>query len=365
MFGRVTVGMADNPSKKYLFVLDERVALFRAGLVEVGIDPAVVEIAVVDGLTCDWARVYGYTHLIKGARAAQDFDYERLLHEISQTQQTGIETVLLFAKPAYSVVSSSGAKELVKLYGDTRGMLTHGVRRAIEAKLGRRIIAVTGAIGAGKSTFCREAVALLRGRGVDVHHVDMDAVAHRLIDGDFPLAQEVRLRVAATFGTTDRKALGQIVFGDSANLNRLNEIYKDPMLTLIRRELANKRGIIFLEGALLAEFGWLYLAAGEVVMVVAAEQDVLRRLEGRGLTPDQIDRRLNSQWDATRKAEALQQGIREGEIARALVLAAVKPGRYADLSLVEAGRKTFPEPDFKDESLDAVLSRLIAPARSI
>ncbi len=117
----------------------------------------------------------------------------------------------------------------------------------------------------------------------------------------------VRDDVLKTFGTADRKELGTIVFGDKQKLMQLNELYRTPMLTCLRLELSKYRddGVIFLEGALLFEFGWEFLCStGKMIVVKTPDTDThIERLRDRGHTDDQIERRIASQLTMEEKLE--------------------------------------------------------------
>jgi pantetheine-phosphate adenylyltransferase len=308
IFTHVTVGVGDNPTKKYMFQQDERIQLIRETLKVAGFPD--VTVVAVDGLTVDFAKLHGFTHLVKGARNSQDFDYERLLHDISLTQQLGTETVLLFADSKLNNVSSSAAKELARHQGLIHEFVTLNVKAAIEKKLGQTIIGVTGTIGSGKSTLCRNLAA----RFDNAHHVNLDALGREVLEGRSPLALQTQAKITEIFGTTDRKKLGQIVFQNAEQLKQLNEINREPLLTLLRLDLAKRRGVIFLEGALLAELNWLHLCSNRVILVQEPEDAVhAQRLLSRGLDHDQIATRRASQYTFSRKKEVIHEALtREG-----------------------------------------------------
>lgn len=308
IFPSITIGVGDNPSKKYMFERDERVALIRETLNLAGFPQ--VKVCVVDGLTIDFAKLQGFTHLIKGARNGQDFDYERLLHDISLTQQLGIETVLLFADPKLNNVSSSAAKELARHQGLIHEFVTFNVKAAIEKKHGQTIIGVTGTIGAGKSSLCK----MLASHFDHAHHVNLDALGREVLEGNTPLALQTQARVESHFGTRDRKKLGQIVFQNAEALIQLNEFCRDPLLTLLRLDLTKRRGLIFIESALLAELKWLHLCCNRVILVHEPEGPThVQRLLSRGLSKEQIATRRASQYSYARKEEVIREAIaREG-----------------------------------------------------
>ena len=63
------------------------------------------------GLAVDFARQEGARFIVKGVRSVKDFEYERDQADINR-QLSGIETVLLFAVPHLSAVSSTLVREL-------------------------------------------------------------------------------------------------------------------------------------------------------------------------------------------------------------------------------------------------------------
>jgi pantetheine-phosphate adenylyltransferase len=306
MFSEVVVAIDDNPSKKYMFDFRERVALMERTIKVMGQYPGCdvrVETSPIRNLTADYARLYGYDIIIKGARTGQDFDYEKLIHEVSLTQQRELETVLLFSDRRLAHVSSSAAKELARFQGLVHTYVPIHVKAAMEKKLGQRIIGVTGTIGSGKSTFCRSLATPPNVISTNpIHHVNMDDIGHELLTSDIHIAKETRRRLVERFGTSDRKELGKLVFGNRAALDDLNEIFRDPMLTLLREKLLGLKGTILLEGALLTEMNWLFLCNNQVVIVLTpSEKEHRRRLLDRGLNEEQIDARLKSQYTYEQK----------------------------------------------------------------
>jgi len=114
-------------------------------------------------------------------------------------------------------------------------------------------------------------------------------------------------------GTINRKVLGEVVFNDSEALQKLNDEMRTPLLTRLRREMYGKRGLILLNAALIAEADLSYLCNNNVVLIEANKESQRRRLmESRGLSPDQVDSRIASQWNIQQKKQKLTEKI-EGE----------------------------------------------------
>jgi pantetheine-phosphate adenylyltransferase len=64
-----------------------------------------------DCLTIDLAKQYDAKHIIRGVRSVQDFEYERSIADANK-ELSGIETVLLYTRPAYAHISSSLVRDL-------------------------------------------------------------------------------------------------------------------------------------------------------------------------------------------------------------------------------------------------------------
>ena len=70
-----------------------------------------LEVVAYDDLTIDLAHRLGARYLVRGVRSAKDFEYEREQADINR-QLGGVETILLFADPRYSSISSTLVREL-------------------------------------------------------------------------------------------------------------------------------------------------------------------------------------------------------------------------------------------------------------
>ena len=158
-----------------------------------------------------------------------------------------------------------------------------------------RLIGLTGSIASGKSA----ASDYLQKQGFPI--IDADKLGHRVLEP----GHEGFSRIIETFGkqilnpdgTVNRPALGGIVFKDSDQLAKLNQISHPLIAKMILEDaqrLAQERAdrIVFLEAALLIEANWK--EACEQVWLILADPDVaIRRLMQRnGLTKEQAQSRL-------------------------------------------------------------------------
>jgi dephospho-CoA kinase len=171
-----------------------------------------------------------------------------------------------------------------------------------------KTIGLTGGIGSGKSTVA----GILEDLGAIVIYAD--SVAHELYQPNSVGWQ----RVVAAFGaglldadqTINRKKLGTIVFSDPAALQRLNAILHPLIFEEVHRRIAAHRfrGVaapIVVEAAILIEANWLPLV--DEVWLVASNQELVidRVYHQRGLSADEVKRRLDAQLgDAQRRSHA-------------------------------------------------------------
>jgi dephospho-CoA kinase len=99
------------------------------------------------------------------------------------------------------------------------------------------------------------------------------------------------------------------VFNDLDALNKLNSMMRIPMLTRIRKEIGRWKGILILNGALLAEAEFLTLCNNNIVVVKSSSENQFKALQKRGLSDEQIIRRMASQLNNCKKLELINSSI--------------------------------------------------------
>ncbi len=160
-----------------------------------------------------------------------------------------------------------------------------------------KVIGLTGGIGSGKSTVSQFLAEL----GVVI--LDADKIGHETLESDTEVWREVVAafgrQILAPSGDIDRKKLGEVVFGDSESLSRLNRIMHSRMYNMVKARLEEYReqGVkaVVLEAPLLIEADWTSLV-DEVWVAAASESTVLRRLQERtGFSTPESLARIRSQ----------------------------------------------------------------------
>ncbi len=107
IFDKVIVLVAVNPNKQSRFSVEERVAM-----IEETVNNPNVEVDFTSGLTVEYAKKVGATHLIRGLRAVTDFEYEFQLASANAFIDTSIDSIFLMSKHEYTFINSSMIIEL-------------------------------------------------------------------------------------------------------------------------------------------------------------------------------------------------------------------------------------------------------------
>ena len=132
MFDTVLVAVANNPSKKPCFNLDERVEL--ANTILNHLDN--VKVIGFSGLLADLAREHNAHVLIRGIRAVSDFDYEFQLANMNRRLNPDLESVFLTPAEKNSFISSTLVKEVARHNGNVSEFVHPVINEALKKRLG-------------------------------------------------------------------------------------------------------------------------------------------------------------------------------------------------------------------------------------
>ena len=165
-------------------------------------------------------------------------------------------------------------------------------------------VGLTGGIACGKSTVA--GMFLKKG----AHLIDFDKLAHEVQRPGKPAWQEV----VRCFGeeildadkTINRARLGNIVFGDKKNIDRLNKIVHPPVYRQWRYLTENiagkqKDAIIISDVPLLFEGKMQHLFDVTILVLVDPEDQLHRLMNRNGLNEDEAKKRLESQMPIRKK----------------------------------------------------------------
>lgn len=137
IFDRLTVAVAENPGKKPLFDIDERVELVRS-VIETLDDRDRIEVVGFSNLTVNFARDIGATALIRGLRAVSDFEYELQIALTNRKLAQDIESVFLMPSVEHIYLNSSMVKDVAKHGGEVDIFVPQVVKTRLLEKFGRK-----------------------------------------------------------------------------------------------------------------------------------------------------------------------------------------------------------------------------------
>jgi pantetheine-phosphate adenylyltransferase len=131
IFGQVSVSVAENSSKKYLFSLDERMAMLK----EATRGLKGVKVESFRGLVTEYAKKKGTNILIRGLRMTSDFEYEFQMALTNRRLAESIETVFLMPSERFTFLSSSLLREVAQLDADISSFVPKCVEKRLREKL--------------------------------------------------------------------------------------------------------------------------------------------------------------------------------------------------------------------------------------
>lgn len=130
IFSEITIVVAGTGQKNPLFTPEERVEIIRDAVK----DRKGVKVDRWPGLIMDYAHKQGVHAVIRGLRAASDFEYEFMMASMNKRLQPEIETLFMMTGQDLFFVSSSMVKELARYGGDVTPYVPKSVLSALKAK---------------------------------------------------------------------------------------------------------------------------------------------------------------------------------------------------------------------------------------
>jgi len=134
LFPRVVVALGQHPTRSPLFTVEERVKL----LERVCAPMKNVEVALFEGLLVDYAREIGARIIVRGLRAATDFEYELQIAHANADLAPEVDTVFLPTRTNYGFISASLVREIASHGGDVSRYAPTAVCEALSAKYARK-----------------------------------------------------------------------------------------------------------------------------------------------------------------------------------------------------------------------------------
>jgi len=133
VFDRLVVAVLNNPKKTPMFSVEERRQLIK----EACPDPR-VEVDDFQGLLVHYTRRKGVHLVLRGLRAASDFEYEFQLANMNRKLDVEFESVFMMTGQDSFYISSQLVREVASLGGDVEGLVPPNVFRKLRERFPRK-----------------------------------------------------------------------------------------------------------------------------------------------------------------------------------------------------------------------------------
>ena len=130
IFPRILVAVANSPSKKTLFSLEERVELVRQSVAHL----SNVEVFGFSDLLANVIKQHNISAIIRGVRTTTDFEYELQLAALNRLLTKGVESLFFPPAEKWAFVSSTIVREIYLHGGDVAELVPVPVFNALKAR---------------------------------------------------------------------------------------------------------------------------------------------------------------------------------------------------------------------------------------
>lgn len=131
LFNQVVVAVAVSSSKKPFFSVEERVDMAQRVLS----DCQNVEIMSFSGLLMDFLRQQNAQIILRGLRAASDFEYEFQMAGMNRSMYPDVETLFMTPSEQYMFISATIVREIALLGGKADAFVHPIVAQKLHEKL--------------------------------------------------------------------------------------------------------------------------------------------------------------------------------------------------------------------------------------
>jgi len=119
LFDEIVIGIGVNAGKSTLFPIEDRIKWIE----DIVDNYKHVKVRSYEGLTVDFCKALNADYIIRGLRNMSDFDYEKNIAQMNKMVYPKVETIFLMCDPAYTPISSSVVRDLIRNGGDATGFI--------------------------------------------------------------------------------------------------------------------------------------------------------------------------------------------------------------------------------------------------
>ena len=135
IFDKLIVAISNGNQKRYLFSIDERIEIVKKALFsDLRFNKNKIKVISFNSLTTDLCAKYKSNIILRGLRAASDFEYEFQLAGMNRKLNNKIETIFLMSDVKNQIISSRLIKEVAELNGDIKKFTTKSTINSLKKK---------------------------------------------------------------------------------------------------------------------------------------------------------------------------------------------------------------------------------------
>lgn len=134
LFDQVVVAVAVSSGKKPFFTLEERVEMAQQALS----DCSNVQIMAFSGLLMNFLQQQNARIILRGLRAASDFEYEFQMAGMNRCMYPDVETLFMTPSEQYMFISATMVREIASLGGNADAFVHPLVAKKLREKLAKQ-----------------------------------------------------------------------------------------------------------------------------------------------------------------------------------------------------------------------------------
>ena len=135
IFENIVVAISNGNQKNYLFSIDERINIVNKALFsDLKFNKNKIKVISFNSLTTELCKKYKSNIILRGLRAASDFEYEFQLAGMNRKLNNNIETIFLMSDVKNQIISSRLIKEVAELNGDIKKFTTRSTINSLKKK---------------------------------------------------------------------------------------------------------------------------------------------------------------------------------------------------------------------------------------
>ena len=131
----ISVSNANDNQKNCLFTLEERIEIVKKALfIDLKFSKNNIVVITFDSLTTELCEKYKSNLILRGLRAASDFEYEFQLAGMNRKLNNNIQTIFLMSNAENQIISSRLVKEIAKHNGKLNKFTTKSTIQSLKKK---------------------------------------------------------------------------------------------------------------------------------------------------------------------------------------------------------------------------------------